>query len=151
LLVGLAFLVARPTVPDPTTNPYAGVRGASRNRAAGLRVYYRRGETEQAIEPATVLRAGDRLRFVFRGERARHLEVRLKDAGGEAATVFPPGGTSTGLVQPGQTLDVAPVLTPGAGKVIVTALFSDGPRALGSPPDDETEAVTLTIAKEVPR
>ncbi len=28
LLAGLAFLVARPRVPDPSTNPYAGVHGA---------------------------------------------------------------------------------------------------------------------------
>jgi len=35
-LIGLAFLVARPSVPDPATNPYAGKRGGSLDRLAGL-------------------------------------------------------------------------------------------------------------------
>ena len=115
LLVGLAFLVARPRVPDPASEPYAGVRGASRAKAAGLEVHFRRGGgVEQAVDPRTVLRAGDSLRFVVRGERARHVEVRLRDGDAAPATMFPAGAGETALVQPRETLPVRPTLAAGA-------------------------------------
>ena len=148
LLVGLAFLVARPHVPDPASEPYAGVRGASRAKAAGLEVHFRRGGVEQAVDPRTVLRAGDILRFVVRGERARHVEVRLRDGGAAPATVFPAGAGDRALVQPRETLPVRPTLGAGGAKVIVTALFSDRARPVGAAADDDTEVVTLAIAKE---
>src|SRR5262249_62180270 len=79
-LTGLAFLVARPHVPDPASEPYFGVRGASRGKAAGLGVHFRRGaDAEHPVDPRTVLRAGDSLRFVVRGERPRQLEGRMRD------------------------------------------------------------------------
>ena len=148
LLVGLAFLVARPRVPDPASEPYAGVRGASRAKAAGLEVHFRRGGVEDAVDPRTVLRAGDSLRFVVRGERARHVEVRLRDGDAAPATVFPAGAGETVLVQPRETLPVRPTLAVGGAKVIVTALFSDRARPVGAAADDDTEVVTLAIAKE---
>ena len=148
LLVGLAFLVARPRVPDPASEPYCGVRGASRAKAAGLEVHFRRGGVEQAVDPRTVLRAGDSLRFVVRGERARHVEVRLRDGDAAPATVFPAGAGETALVQPRETLPVRPTLAAGGAKVIVTALFSDRARPIGAAADDDTEVVTLAIAKE---
>ena len=148
LLVGLAFLVARPRVPDPASEPYAGVRGASRAKAAGLEVHFRRGGVEDAVDPRTVLRAGDSLRFVVRGERARHVEVRLRDGDAAPATVFPAGAGETVLVQPRETLPVRPTLAAGGAKVIVTALFSDRARPVGAAADDDTEVVTLAIAKE---
>jgi len=148
LLVGLAFLVARPRVPDPASEPYAGVRGASRAKAAGLEVHFRRGGVEEAVDPRTVLRAGDSLRFVVRGERGRHVEVRLRDGDTAPATVFPAGAGETALVQPRETLPVRPTLAAGGAKVIVTALFSDRARPIGAAADDDTEVVTLAIAKE---
>jgi hypothetical protein len=149
LLVGLAFLVARPHLPDPATQPYAGVRGASRAKAAGLEVHFRRGGgVEQAVDPRTVLRAGDSLRFVVRGERARHVEVRLRDGDAAPATVFPSGAGQTAPVQPRETLPVRPTVAAGGAKVIVTALFSDRPRPIGAAADDHTEVVTIAIAKE---
>ena len=148
LLVGLAFLVARPRVPDPASEPYAGVRGASRAKAAGLEVHFRRGGVEDAVDPRTVLRAGDSLRFVVRGERARHVEVRLRDGDAAPATVFPAGAGETALVQPRETLPVRPTLAVGGAKVIVTALFSDRARPIGGAADDDTEVVNLAIAKE---
>jgi len=148
LLVGLAFLVARPRVPDPASEPYAGVRGASRAKAAGLEVHFRRGGVEEAVDPRTVLRAGDSLRFVVRGERGRHVEVRLRDGDAAPATVFPAGAGETALVQPRETLPVRPTLAAGGAKVIVTALFSDRARPIGAAADDDTEVVTLAIAKE---
>ena len=116
LLVGLAFLVARPRVPDPATDPYAGVRGASRAKAAGLEVHFTRvgGRRAAPSSPRTVLRAGDSLRFVVRGERARHVEVRLRDGDAAPATVFPAGAGETALVQPRETLPVRPRWPPGA-------------------------------------
>ena len=77
-LVGLAFLVARPPVPDPAATPYAGVRGGARDKAAGLAVLYRRAGSERPLEPGTVLAGGDVLRFVFKGERPRYLELRVR-------------------------------------------------------------------------
>ena len=147
-IVGLAFLVARPHVPDPASEPYVGMRGASRAKAAGLEIHFNRGGIEQAVDPATVLHAGDSLRFVVRAERPRHVEVRLQDGGAAPATVFPMGAAQSALVRPRQTLPVRPVLAAGGVRVVVTALFSDHARAVGAAPDDETEAVTLAIAKE---
>jgi hypothetical protein len=149
-LTGLAFLVARPRVPDPSSEPYVGVRGASRTKSAGLGIHFRRGaDTEHPVDPRTVLHAGDTLRFVVRGERPRHLEVRMRDGDAVPATIFPTDGAPlTVEVRPGQTLSVQPTLANGGTKVLVTALFSDRPRTVGAPPDDETEVVTLAIPKE---
>ena len=83
--------MARPHVPDPATEPYVGVRGASRAKAAGLEVHFKRGGVEAGVEPATVLHAGDSLRFVVRGERARYVEVRLRDGGGGRGDGVPGG------------------------------------------------------------
>ncbi|HMF39471.1 MAG TPA: hypothetical protein VKQ32_02195 [Polyangia bacterium] len=149
-LTGLAFLVARPHVPDPATEPYFGVRGASRAKAAGLGVHFKRGgDAEHAVDPRTVLRAGDTLRFVVRGERPRQLEVRVRDGDAAPATIFPGDGAPLTIeVRPGETLPVRPTLAAGGAKLIVTALFSDRPRAVGTPPDNDTEVVTLAIPKE---
>ena len=149
LLVGVAFLVARPRVPDPATNPYAGVRGGSRAKAAGLLVHYARvGDRERAVEPATVLRAGDQLRFVVRGERPRYVEVRLRDGEQPPATLFPAGEAETRLVRPGETLPATVTVVTGGSRVVVTAMFSDRARPVGAPGDAETEAITIAIAKE---
>jgi hypothetical protein len=149
LLVGVAFLVARPRVPDPATNPYAGVRGGSRAKAAGLIVHFGRvGDRERAVEPATVLRAGDRLRFVVRGERPRYVEVRVRDGEQPPATLFPAGEPETRLVQPGETLPAGVTVVAGGSRVVVTAMFSDRARPVGAPADAETEAITIAIAKD---
>ena len=149
-LVGLAFLVARPHVPDPVREPapYMGVRGASRSKAAGLEVHFKRDGVEAGVDPGTVLHAGDSLRLVVRGERARHVEVRLRDGAAPASTVFPVGASETPLVQPREALPIRPVLAPGGVRVVVTALFSDRARPVGADADAETEVVTLAIAKE---
>jgi hypothetical protein len=146
---GLAVLVARPHVPDPATNPYVGKRGGSLSKSAGLEIRYRRGEEDRAVEPQTVLRVGDRLRFTVKGEGPRFLEIRMRDgAAGPVTTVFPTGTTETVQVTPGQTLDVTPVLGPDRGKLVVTALFSDHPRRIGVPAEPDTRASTVVVTKE---
>ncbi len=147
-LVGLAFLVARPHVPDPASEPYLGLRGASRAKAAGLAIHFRRGDAEQPVAPGTVLRRGDSLRFVVRGERPRTLEVRMRDGAAAPATIFPVGARETPLVKPRETLPIAPVIGAGGTTVVVTALFSDRPRPVGADAEPDTEVVTLAIAKE---
>jgi hypothetical protein len=115
LLTGLAFLVARPSVPDPITNPYAGKRGGSRDKSAGLLIRYRRGDEMRSVEPQTVLRAGDVLGFKVRGEEASYLEVRLRDGAAAAQTIFPTGGAPLAAkVSPGDSLPVAPAVASGA-------------------------------------
>jgi hypothetical protein len=149
LAYGLAVLVARPHVPDPATNPYAGQRGGSLSKSAGIEMRFRRGDEERAVEPQTVLRAGDLLRFVVKGERALYLEVRMRDGAAAPLTIFPTGGGSaTTQVMPGQSLPATPVLAPGGGKLVVTALFSDGPRPVGAPADPDMQVITAVVTKE---
>ena len=149
LLTGLAFLVARPSVPDPTTNPYAGKRGGSLDKSAGLLIRYRRGDEVRSVEPQTVLRAGDVLDFKVRGEEASYLEVRLRDGAGAIQTIFPAGGAPTSAkVSPGDALPVTPVVAPGGGKLVLTALFSETPRPVGAAPDPDTLTITAVVAKE---
>jgi hypothetical protein len=148
LLIGLAFLVARPSVPDPATNPYAGKRGGSLDRSAGLLIRYHRGDEVRSVEPQTVLRAGDGLDLKVRGEKASYLEVRLRDGATAPRTIFPADAPTTQQVAPGDTLPVALVVAPGGGKLILTALFADRPRPVGVPPDPDMQMVTAIITKE---
>jgi hypothetical protein len=147
-LTGLAFLVARPSVPDPTTNPYAGKRGGSLAKSAGLLIRYRRGDEVRSVEPQTVLRAGDGLEFKVRGEQTSYLELRLRDGAAQARTIFPTDAPMTPRVAPGDTLPVALAVGPGGGKLVLTALFSDRPRSVGAPPEPDTLLVTAVVAKE---
>ncbi len=148
-IYGLAVLVARPHVPDPVTNPYAGKRGGSLSKSAGIEMRYRRGEVEAAVEPQTILRAGDRLRLKVKGEGPHYLEVRMRDGAAPPVTIFPAAGAATtAQVSPGETLPVMPVLGPGHGKLVVTALFSDHARPVGAPAEPDTQAITAIIAKE---
>jgi hypothetical protein len=151
---GLAVLVARPHVPDPATNPYVGKRGGSLAKSAGLEIRFRRGDEVRVLDPQTALRVGDELVFTVRADGPTYLEVRWRDGAGAVQTIFPhDGATTTGppmtpLVTPRQELDRVRIAQPGAGKVVVTALFSDHPRPVGAPADPETRAITAVVAKE---
>jgi hypothetical protein len=147
-LVGLAFVVARPRVPDPATNPYAGQRGGSLDKSAGLLIRYRRGDEVRAVDPQTVLRAGDVLDLKVRGEQPSYLEVRLRDGAAAPKIIFPDGASTTPRVAPGDRLQVAPVVASGGGKLVLTALFSDRPRPVGAPPDPDLQTITAAISKE---
>jgi hypothetical protein len=146
---GLAVLVARPHVPDPATNPYLGKRGGSLSKSAGLEIHYRRGEEVRAVDPQTVLHLGDELVFKVRAEGPVYLEVRWRDGAGPVQTIFPDDGAPlTRQVTPNEELPRVRLTTPGAGKVVLTALFSDRPRPVGAPADPETRATTALVTKE---
>ena len=146
---GLAVLVARPHVPDPATTPYVGKRGGSLSRSAGLEIRYRRGDDVRAVDPQTVLRVGDELVFRVRGDGPVYLEVRWRDGAGPVQTIFPNDGVATTPeVRPMQELPRVQVTGPGAGKVVVTALFSDRPHPVGAPADPDTRAITAIVTKE---
>lgn len=149
-ICGLAFLVARPSAEPPAATPYVGQRGASRATASGLAVSIRRaGEVDaQPLAPGTPVHGGEVLRFRVRAEHPRYLLVRLRDGAAAAATIFPSAGaTDAALVQPGETLPVAPVLGPGAGKVIVTAVFADHAFSVDARGAD-AEEIDLVMEKE---
>jgi hypothetical protein len=153
-VTGLAFLVARPSREPPAATPYVGVRGASRAKASGLGVAVERsGGPSVPLAPGTPVTAGDRLRFTVRAEHARHLLVRLRD--GDAATqtistLFPAADArASAPVQPGETLPARPVVGPGVGKVVVTAIFADHPFSLDEAGQGDTEAIDLVIEKQV--
>jgi len=145
---GLAVLVARPHVPDPATNPYTGKRGASLAKSAGLLIRYRRGAEVRALNPQTLLRAGDVLDFKVRADGPTYLEVRFKDGASPPQTIFPAGGATTPAVNAGDTLPVTPVVGPGSGKVVVTAIFSDAPQAVGTAVGPDSRPITAVISKE---
>ncbi len=146
---GLAVLVARPHVPDPATNPYLGKRGGSLAKSAGLEIRFRRGDEVRVVDPQTVLHVGDELTFTVRSDGPTYLEVRWRDGAGPVQTIFPrDGATMTPQVLPMQQLDRVSISQPGAGKVVVTALFSDHPRPVGAPADPDTRATTALVTKE---
>ena len=145
---GLALVVARPQVPDPATKPYAGRRGASLAKSAGLLIRYRRAEETHAVDPRTTLRAGDVLEFKVRGEGPTYLEVRFKDGTSPPQTIFPVGAATTRQVLPGDTLSITTPIGASPGKVVVTALFSEAPRPVGAPADPDTRAITAVVGKE---
>jgi hypothetical protein len=147
-MVGLAFLVARPSVEPPAATPYVGVRGASRAKAAGLAITLQRGAELNPLSPGTLLRAGDVLRFAVRGERPRQLVVRARDARGPIVTLFPAGGAlSSQLARPGDQLPATLAIGAAAGKVAVTALFADAPFPTDAAPRPETEVVDVVMEK----
>lgn len=146
---GLAFLVARPGAAPPAATPYVGARGASRANASGLGISLRRGGDVRPLAPGTPVRAGDVLRFSVRAERPRYLLVRLRDGGAAATTIFPAADTGeAALVQPGLALPVTPTIAPGAGKVVVTAVFADHPFSLDGARGADTEDIDLVMEKE---
>jgi hypothetical protein len=145
---GLAVLVARPSADPPAATPYDGVRGASRAKASGLGISLRRGAEVRPLAPGTPVREGDTLRFVVRAERPRHLLVRLRDGQAAPTTIFPATGADSAPVKPGEALPAAPTLGPGAGKVVVTAIFADHPFTLDGARGSDTEEIDLVMEKE---
>jgi len=148
-MYGLAVLVGRSHIPNPTVSPYVGKRGGSLSKSAGLLIRYRRGEEVRAADPHTALHPGDVLDFKVRAEGPTYLEVRFRDGSEPPRTIFPPAGvTTTPQVLPGQALPAVETIGPAAGKVVVTAIFSDQARAVGTPVDGDSRATTALLSKE---
>ncbi len=114
----------------------------------GLGVSFQRGLEVRPLAPGTPVRGRDVLRFSVRAESARYLLVRLRDGVAAPTTIFPaaPAGAAA-LVQPGEALPVQPTLAPGAGKVVVTAVFADHPFSLEARGAD-AEEIDLVMEKE---
>ena len=135
LLVGLAFLVARPRVPDPATNPYAGVRGASRAKAAGLLVLLRARRRSRAHRRARDRAARGRPAALRRARRAtasrRGAAARRRAAAGDA--VPGRGGRDGAGRSRARRCPSRSTVVDGRRPVVVTAMFSDQ-RAAGRRP-----------------
>jgi hypothetical protein len=149
-MFGLALLVARPSREPPAATPYVGKRGASRATSSGLGVSLRRGADVQALAPGTPVRAGDVLRFKVRAESPQYLMVRLRDGAGAPVTIFPAAAAPMAVrVQPGEQLPVEPVVSAGAGKVVVSAVFADAPFAVEGAPPPDAQVIDFVIEKEL--
>ena len=142
LLAGIAVLVARPRPDPPAVAPYAGPRGASLVKAAGLVPYWRRELETRPLVPGTKLRAGDVVQFKVRTDRPRFLEVRDRDR-----VLFPSGPTAQ-EVKSGEALPVTLTLDGSPRKEVITALFGDYPFPVGAPPAADLLPVTIEIEKE---
>jgi hypothetical protein len=140
VIVGLAFIVARPRVdPDPVAVNLAAQKGP---RPPGLKIFLQRGQDLQILDPATELRPGDALRFVVRAGAPRYLVVRLRDRAGHERVVFPRAGARTAaLVRPDAALPDALTIDDAAGKQTLTAVFGQRPF-----PIDERAGADLEVA-----
>lgn len=154
LVGGLALVVARPRSVNRADVPYAGLKGASRARAAGIQISVGHDAEVRALEPATPVVPGDRLYFRMRVERPRYLELRVRDSAGERR-LFPVGDGDAVLVRGGQALSVDYLVSthpnaPDAGataaqKIWIVGLFADSPFPLDKPPGPDTEVVPVRV------
>jgi hypothetical protein len=149
LIVGLAFLVARPSAdPNPVAVNLAAQKGP---RPPGLKIFLQRGPDLGILDPATELRAGDALRLVVRAGAPRYLVVRLRDGAGQERLVFPGAGARTAaLVQPDAALPDPLVIDttgagPGPGRQTLTALFGQRPFAVDARASADLEVVTVDL------
>lgn len=149
--IALAFVVARARLEPAASNPYAGTRGASQSKSAGVEIAYRRGGESHVVEPGTALQPGDVLGFKVRVDRPRYLALQVRDDNHPTETVFPAAPSDAGpptavMVQPGEKLPAAPVVLDGPENLIVSAVFADHAFVAGEPPPDG-QVVTIVIEK----
>jgi hypothetical protein len=136
------LLLARPRQQDP----YTGIKGPSATWPSGIEVYVKRGASVFVLDPAGKIRPHDELRFRYRGERARHLEIRVVGADNQEHPFHPERGAAP-LVQPGDTLPHAAVVddAPGVERLVVRA--SDRPFGFTDDRPD-IERHRMMLAKE---
>ncbi|HET6151095.1 MAG TPA: hypothetical protein VFH68_26400 [Polyangia bacterium] len=145
LVIGLAFLVARPRA---DTQPVAVNLAAQKGpRPPGLKIFLQRAGELQILDPTTELRRGDALRFVVRASAPRYLVVRLRDGAGHERVVFPRAGArDAALVRPDAALpDALPIDDASAGRQTLTALFSQRPFAVDERAGAELEVATVDL------
>ena len=146
-MAAVAALVARPRADPPMAVPYAGARGASLAKAAGLTAYWRRGDEVRVLEPGGGLRAGDQLLLKVRTDQPRYLEVRRRGAGQGEQTIFP-AGAEAALVHAGESLPATVTLDEAPGRLIIVGYFADHPFPVGRAPAADLAAVMIEIPKE---
>ena len=146
---GVAALVARPRVPPPAAVPYAGVRGGSQAKAAGLIAYGRRGDETWPLAPGAALHAGEEVLLKVRTDRPRYLEVRLRGAGANERTIFPGGGaTEAALVKSGEALPLSVALDAATKRLIIVGTFADHAVPVGNAPTADELSVVIEVPKE---
>jgi hypothetical protein len=145
LVIGLAFLVARPRADlRPVAVNLAAQKGP---RPPGLKIFLQRAGDLQILDPTTELRSGDALRFVVRASAPRYLVVRLRDGSGHERVVFPRAGArAAALVQPDAALpDALAIDGASAGRQTLTALFGQRPFSVDDRPGAELEVATVDL------
>jgi hypothetical protein len=148
-MAAVAALVARPRVPPPATVPYAGARGGSLAKAAGLIAYGRRGDETWPLAPGASLRAGDQVLLKVRTDRPRYLEVRVRGAGPGERTIFPTNGAGeAALVTSGEALPLSVPVDDASGRLVIFGYFSERAFLVGRAPAPDLLAVAIEVPKE---
>jgi hypothetical protein len=145
LVIGLAFLVARPRADlQPVAVNLAAQKGP---RPPGLKIFRQRGGELQILDPTTELRPGDALRLVVRASAPRYLVVRLRDGAGHERVVFPGAGArEAALVGPDAALpDPLAIDVASAGRQTLTALFGQRPFSVDDRVGAELEVATVDL------
>ncbi|HVR63764.1 MAG TPA: hypothetical protein VMU50_17805 [Polyangia bacterium] len=145
----VAALVARPRVPPPAAVPYAGARGGSLAKAAGLIAYGRRGDETWPLAPGAALRPGDEVLLKVRTDRPRYLEVRVRGGGPDERTIFPAkGATLAALVTSGEALPLSVPIDDKPGRLVIVGHFADHAFPVGQAPAPDLLAVVIEVPKE---
>lgn len=146
--VGLAFVVGRQRISDESVAVnYLATRGP---RPPGLKIFLRRGEEMDVLDPATELRHGDELHFMVRASAPRYLVLRARDGAGHDQLLFPTHSAATALlVQPDQRLELPLEIDGSPGKETITAIFGELPFSVDAPTQsNDVQVVTIALNKK---
>jgi hypothetical protein len=124
------LLLARPRVPE---RPYVGIKGPSGLFPPGIEIVVKRGDRVLALEPGARVHAGDALRFVYRGERAQHVAVRIVGRDGRSTPFHPAAGTVP-LLNPGEAIPGSAVVDDHPGPEEITVAVAPAPFDTDAPP-----------------
>lgn len=124
--VGLAAAAVLLVVlaPPAVDEGYVGVKGP----LGRFEVVASRGPDQFAVKSGTVLRPGDRIRFVVEPGDARYVLIASKDGAGQVTIYYPYAGAASAAVGEGrQELPGSIELDEALGRERVVAVFSDVP------------------------
>lgn len=131
--------------------PSGGDRGEPEFTPKGLAlvIHKKQGDSSARVEPGTVLRPGDAVRFEVKAGRRGFVAVLGRDGGGEVTVYYPYGGAESAAYEPGAPLlPTAIELDASSGREQVYAIFGDQPFAL--PPIVERLRSGATIEQAAP-